>query len=267
MHINFTKNFPLIFILLSSLISFSAHTEETAQPPEQTEEDSQHSLLAESKIILGDIKQLNQQSAELKEVARGIPEFDQLLFITLLISIENEVADDQDHLIGLLQKLDKSTKEAEFLAKQLQVLSVKQERILRNEINTLKNLFPKLREQEKKDASSFISIQRAKQLIFDLLIEWQKNIDRQSLLGMNVATSIKELSKIVHFVAITQTGRIRISLDAIEDLNLAMESAGPDEQKEITRLLYKEELKKKLAAKNLSNFFLFVRTCTLHCKV
>ena len=110
MHINFTKNFPLIFILLSSLISFSAHTEEATQPPEQTEEDSQQSLLAESKAILGDIKQLNQQSAELKEVAKGIPHFDQLLFITLLIGIENELADDQEHLITLLQKLDKSSK-------------------------------------------------------------------------------------------------------------------------------------------------------------
>ncbi|MCK5355498.1 MAG: mechanosensitive ion channel family protein, partial [Methyloprofundus sp.] len=109
----------------------------------------------------------------------------------------------------------------------------------------------KLSEQAEKNASSFISIQRAKQLIFDLLIEWQQNIDRQKSLNMNVAKSIKELSKIVHFVAITQTGRIRLSLDAIENLNLAMESAGPDEQKEITKLLYKEDLKKQLAAKNL----------------
>lgn len=244
-----------MLVLLISLNIFSVHAEE---PPtdvpadiEQAQEDPDKSRLAESKIILANIKQLNQESSDLKEVAAQIPNFDQLLFITLLIGIENELSGELDRLIELQQELDKSTKEAQSLLKELQALSVDQERIVRKEIFILKNLFPKLQKQADEDSTTHLSIDRAKQLIFDLLVEWQINIGRQKSLNMNVDASTKELSKLVQFVAITQTARIRLSLDAIAELNIALKDSGPDEQKQAAKLLHQEELRKTIAAANL----------------
>lgn len=255
MRLNFTRCFPLMLLLLISLNIFSVHAEE---PPtdvpadiEQAQEDPDKSRLAESKIILANIKQLNQESSDLKEVAAQIPDFDQLLFITLLIGIENELSGELDRLIELQQELDKSTKEAQSLLKELQALSVDQERIVRKEIFILKNLFPKLQKQADEDSTTHLSIDRAKQLIFDLLVEWQINIGRQKSLNMNVDASTKELSKLVQFVAITQTARIRLSLDAIAELNIALKDSGPDEQKQAAKLLHQEELQKTIAAANL----------------
>lgn len=255
MRLNFTRCFPLMLVLLISLNIFSVHAEE---PPtdvpadiEQAQEDPDKSRLAESKIILANIKQLNQESSDLKEVAAQIPNFDQLLFITLLIGIENELSGELDRLIELQQELDKSTKEAQSLLKELQALSVDQERIVRKEIFILKNLFPKLQKQADEDSTTHLSIDRAKQLIFDLLVEWQINIGRQKSLNMNVDASTKELSKLVQFVAITQTARIRLSLDAIAELNIALKDSGPDEQKQAAKLLHQEELRKTIAAANL----------------
>lgn len=255
MRLNFTRCFPLMLVLLISLNIFSVHAEE---PPtdvpadiEQAQEDPDKSRLAESKIILANIKQLNQESSDLKEVAAQIPNFDQLLFITLLIGIENELSGELDRLIELQQELDKSTKEAQSLLKELQALSVDQERIVRKEIFILKNLFPKLQKQADEDSTTHLSIDRAKQLIFDLLVEWQINIGRQKSLNMNVDASTKELSKLVQFVAITQTARIRLSLDAIAELNIALKDSGPDEQKQAAKLLHQEELQKTIAAANL----------------
>lgn len=255
MRLNFTRCFPLMLLLLISLNIFSVHAEE---PPtdvpadiEQAQEDPDKSRLAESKIILANIKQLNQESSDLKEVAAQIPNFDQLLFITLLIGIENELSGELDRLIELQQELDKSTKEAQSLLKELQALSVDQERIVRKEIFILKNLFPKLQKQADEDSTTHLSIDRAKQLIFDLLVEWQINIGRQKSLNMNVDASTKELSKLVQFVAITQTARIRLSLDAIAELNIALKDSGPDEQKQAAKLLHQEELRKTIAAANL----------------
>jgi len=253
MPINLTKFPALLLTLILCITSFSVYAEETkeAVPTEQTQKDSDESLLAESRTILDNIKQLTQQSSELKQVAEEIPDFDQLLFITLLINIESDLSTELDHLVSIQQKLDKSTKEAQHLLKEAQELLVKQEILVRKEIYILKSLFPKLHKQADKETSTHLSIDRAKQLIFDLLVEWQKNIDRQKLLNMGVEPNIKELSKIVQFVAITQTARIRLSLDAISELNTAMEDAGPDEQKQITKLLHQEELHKSRAAKNL----------------
>lgn len=255
MRLNFTRCFPLMLVLLISLNIFSVHAEEPpADVPadiEQAQEDPDKSRLAESKIILANIKQLNQESSDLKEVAAQIPNFDQLLFITLLIGIENELSGELDRLIELQQELDKSTKEAQSLLKELQALSVDQERIVRKEIFILKNLFPKLQKQADEDSTTHLSIDRAKQLIFDLLVEWQINIGRQKSLNMNVDASTKELSKLVQFVAITQTARIRLSLDAIAELNIALKDSGPDEQKQAAKLLHQEELRKTIAAANL----------------
>ncbi len=255
MRLNFTASPPLILVLLISLSTFSVHAEESpAVPPtdtEQTKKNPDQSGLAESRVILANIKQLNQETSDLREVAAQIPGFDQLLFTTLLIEIEGELSGELDHLISIQQKLDKTTKETQHLLKETQALSVDQEKIIRYEIVTLKNLFPKLHKQADKNPVTDRSIDRAKQLIFGLLGQWQKNIDRQKLLNMSVDASTKELKKLVHFVAITQTARIRLSLDAITELNIAMEESEPDEQKEIARKLHHERLRKALAASTL----------------
>ncbi len=251
MNINSKKKFSLILILIIGLAAFSVHADNTPTTKEEAKEASDELLLAESKTILANINQLTQQSSELKEVATEIPDFDQLLFITLLISIEKELSSELDRLINIQQKLDNSTTEAQYLLKELKNLLVKQEKVVRKEIYTLKDLFPKLREQTAKDPSTQLSVERAKQIIFGLLVEWGKNIDRQKLLNMDVVASVKELSKIVQFVAITQTSRIQLSLDTISELNNAMEGVTPDGLKEINRQLHKAEIKKMLAARNL----------------
>ncbi|NOQ15258.1 MAG: mechanosensitive ion channel [Methyloprofundus sp.] len=253
MHINLTKPLPLLLILILCITGFSVHAESTEEETatEKTMKDSDESRLAESQEILANIRQLTQQSSELKEVAREIPDFDQLLFITLLIDIENDLSGELERLVSIHQKLDKSFPETQHLLKEIQQLTRKQESLVRKEIYILKSLFPKLHKQANKDSSTSLSIDRAKQLIFDLLVEWQKNIERQKLLNMDVDASVKELSKIVQFVAITQTARIRLSIDAIAELKTAMKETGADEQKQITKLLHKEELHKSIAAKNL----------------
>ncbi|NOR80346.1 MAG: mechanosensitive ion channel [Methyloprofundus sp.] len=246
---NSTKFPALLLTLILCITDFSAYAGDTKETAKK--KDSDKPLFAEGKTVLVNIKQLVQESSELKEVAEEIPDFDQLLFITLLINIETDISTELDHLIDIQQKLDKSTKEAQHLLEEAQDLSVKQEITIRKEIYILKSLFPKLNKQTDKDSSTLLAIDRAKQLIFDLLVEWQKNIDRQKLLKMDVAPNIKELSKIVQFVAITQTARIRLSLDAIAKLNTSIKDATPDEQKQITKLMHQEELRKSIAAKNL----------------
>ncbi|BCG65924.1 MAG: small conductance mechanosensitive channel [Methyloprofundus sp.] len=254
MQINLKKILPLLLVLFISITPISVCAEEELPPPSTVEaikEDPSVKLLAESKTILANIKQLTQQATELKEVSAEIPDFDQLLFMTLLISIESDIYVELDRLIAIQQKLDQATEAASLLKIDLQKFSVKQESTLRNEIHKLKELGPKLSKQTAKGSSTSFSIERARQIIFDLLVEWQKNIDRQKLLEMNVTASVAELSKIVQFVAIAQTGRIQLSLDAIAELNIAMEEAAPDDQLQITKQLHKETLRKSQAAANL----------------
>ncbi len=251
MHLNFTKIFPLLLILFIGITTFSAYAEEPAPATEQSKEDPNVALLAESKIILANIKQLTQQATEMKEMVAEIPDFDQLLFITLLIGIESDIYVELDRLIAIAQKLDQATIEAALLKKELQRFLVQQEGVLRKEIHKLKKLGPKLSKQTERGSSASFSIERARQIIFDLLLEWQKNIDRQKLLEMDVAASVGELSKIVQFVAIAQIGRIQLSLDAIAKLNITMHDAASDLQLQITKQLHKEELRKAQAAANL----------------
>ncbi len=256
MQLNFTKFFTLIFVLTLGLCSDSVSAKEAATEIEQSEESqaeesSKVERLKEINTLLANIQQLILKSAELKEVAAKIPDFDQLLFMTLLIDIENDLSSEFDRLISLQQKLDRATPEAQSIHIQLQGLATNQEVLLREEIETLKELIPKLREQANTDPVINLSVERAKQIIFALLVEWQKNIVRQQGLHMNVDASVDDLRKLVQFVAITQTGRIRLNIDTITALNTALKEAGPDDQKGITKNLHIQEMQKNLAVTNL----------------
>ena len=218
----------MLFALILGLNVFYASAEDIPPKIEQPKEQTAQTLLEESNTILLNIQQLIQKSSELKEVAAEIPDFDQLLFTTLLISIENDIYSEFDNLINIQQKLDKTTPEAQYIHIQLQGLLSSQEGILRKEINKLKELIPKLRKQASSDSSTLLSIERARQIIFDLMVEWQKNIARQQTLNMDVTASVEDLRKVVQFVAITQTGRIRFNIDTIAELNVALDEVGPD---------------------------------------
>jgi len=245
------KFLPLLFVLISSITGFSVLAEDTPIDTVTTEATTDLSPLEQSKKVLANIHELSQQSSELKEVASEIPAFDRLLFITLVINIENEIRAELDRLVGIQQQMDKNSAESQTLQKELQSLTVAQEAILKNEINVLKELMSELQAQDSPDMSTDLTIDRTKQTIFDLLAAWQKNIEHQKLLGMDVQVSIDRLSQIVQFVAIAQTGRIQISIDTINELNNMLADADVDEQKLIDKQIVKLEWAKSSAAKNL----------------
>lgn len=253
------KSLLQIFIFLSSIVVFSAQAEDIPASSTTDEVQAKLSLWEESKEILASIHTHSQQSAELKELAAEIPTFDRLLFITLLINIEKEVRAELDHLMSIQQKMDKDSVEANTLVYQLQPLTVTQENIIKEEINTLKTLSSKLKAEDSPEGSTDLSIERTKQTTFELLAAWQKNIELQKLLGMDVQASTKRLTQIVQFVAIAQTGRIQISIDTINELQEMLDIADVEEQNKINGQLAKLEWTKDSAAKNLELMIIILK--------
>ena len=233
------------------MAGFSVLAEDAPIDTTTTEVKADQSPLEQSKVILSNIHVLSQQSAELKDVASEIPAFDRLLFITLVINIENEIRVELGRLVDIQQKMDKNSAEFQGLQKELQSLTVAQENILKKEIKVLKDIMGELQAKDSPDMSIDLTVDRTKQTIFGLLAAWQKNIEYQKLLDMDVKASIVRLSQIVQFVAIAQTGRIQISIDTINELNDLMADAGVDEQKQIGKQIAKIEWTKSAAAKNL----------------
>ena len=108
-----------------------------------------------------------------------------------------------------------------------------------------------LRTEDSQDNKTKFSIERAKKTKYDLLTAWQQNIERQKLLNMDVAQSSRDLGHTVQFIAIAQTGRIRLILDAMNELNSYMDTATADEQKKIEKKLGQLEWQKASEAENL----------------
>ncbi|NOR80506.1 MAG: mechanosensitive ion channel, partial [Methyloprofundus sp.] len=107
------------------------------------------------------------------------------------------------------------------------------------------------RNEDTQDNKTKFSIERAKQAKYQLLTAWQQNIERQKLLNMDVAQSSRDLRHTVQFIAIAQTGRIRLILDAMNELNSYMDTATVDEQIKIEKKLGQLEWQKASEAENL----------------
>lgn len=257
-----SKILSLLFTLISCCACFSilaAEASNTSVSSEATEVTIDQSALIESQEILVTINELSQQSADLKAMAAEIPAFDRLLFITLVINIENEIRAELDRLVTLQQKIDQGTPQAERLLAKLKSLTIAQETIFKNEIEVLKKLMGKMKSQDSPNSSTDLTIERTKHTIFDLLAAWIKNIEHQKTLGMDTAASAKRLGQIVQFVAVAQTGRIQIAIDTIKELNGMLADADVDEQKQIKKQLSQLEWRKDTAARNLERMMVIMK--------
>ena len=217
-------------------------------PTEISEEDSNR---VKAKKLLANIYNLSEQSIELKEKFKEVPAVDLLLFLSLVTETEKELRDDLDALIAIQQKMAVNSTEAQQLSQEAQAISTLQAIILKEESASLEKVINQLRSQDTQDNKTKFAIARAKQAKYELLTAWQQNIKRQKILGIDIIQSRKDLGRTVQYIAISQTGRIRLILDTMNEINSYMETATEDEKKKLEKQLGQLEGQKASEAENL----------------
>ena len=244
-------NFSLLLII-SYLFCFNVQAEtETTTDTAPTEVSKEGSSILKAEKLLADIYQLSAQAIELKEKFKEVTAIDLLLFLSLVMETEKELRSDLDNLIAIQQKIDVNSPESLRLLQEAQAISTLQETILKEESAGLEKVINQLRNEDTQDNKTKFSIERAKQTKYELLTAWQQNIERQKLLNMDVTQSSRDLGDTVQFIAIAQTGRIRLILDAMNELNSYMDTATVDEQIKIEKKLGQLEWQKASEAENL----------------
>ena len=249
------KKLPIkipLLLIISYLFCFNVQAEtETTTDTAPTEVSKEGSSILKAEKLLANIYQLSDQAIELKEKFKEVPAIDLLLFLSLVMETEKELRSDLDDLIVIQQKIDVNSPESLRLLQEAQEISTLQATILKEESAGLEKVINQLRTEDSQDNKTKFSIERAKKTKYDLLTAWQQNIERQKLLNMDVAQSSRDLGHTVQFIAIAQTGRIRLILDAMNELNSYMDTATADEQKKIEKKLGQLEWQKASEAENL----------------
>ena len=249
------KKLPIkipLLLIISYLFCFNVQAEtETTTDTAPTEVSKEGSSILKAEKLLANIYQLSDQAIELKEKFKEVPAIDLLLFLSLVMETEKELRSDLDNLIAIQQKIDVNSPESLRLLQEAQAISTLQATILKEESAGLEKVINQLRNEDTQDNKTKFSIERAKQTKYELLTAWQQNIERQKLLNMDVTQSSRDLGHTVQFIAIAQTGRIRLILDAMNELNSYMDTATVDEQIKIEKKLGQLEWQKASEAENL----------------
>jgi small conductance mechanosensitive channel len=247
----FTSHCLTLFLFLTtSILCFPAHAENPTTEIQQTEL-STDSLLENAETLFGEINQLSKQSSLIKHKIDDVPEVDRPLFINLVFAAETKLRDKLDQLIKIQQKLAKNNVDVISLRQEILDIRAEQSQIIQSEIKFLANIIQQLRGKDTDKDSVQLAIEKADQEINRLIVAWQKNIERGKTLDMDVSNEVDQLSQIVQFRAITQSGRIQLILDNIKLLNTRMESTSEEEQQVINQQLRQLELRKNAAAVNL----------------
>jgi len=217
------KKLPIkipLLLIISYLFCFNVQAEtETTTDTAPIEVSTEASSMLKAEKLLANIYQLSDQAIELKQKFKEAPAIDLLLFFSLVMETEKELRSDLDNLIVIQQKIDVNSPESLRLLQEAQEISILQAAILKEESVGLEKVINQLRNEDNQDNKTKFSIERAKQAKYKLLTAWQQNIERQKLLNMDVAQSSRDLGDTVQFIAIAQTGRIRLILDAKNELN------------------------------------------------
>ena len=249
------KKLPIkisLLLIISYLFCFNVQAEtETTTDTAPTEVSKEGSSILKAEKLLANIYQLSDQAIELKEKFKEVTAIDLLLFLSLVMETEKELRSDLDNLIAIQQKIDVNSPESLRLLQEAQAISTLQATILKEESAGLEKVINQLRNEDNQDNKTKFSVERAKQAKYGLLMVWQQNIERQKLLNMDVTQSSRDLGQTVQFIAIAQTGRIRLILDAMNELNSYMDTATADEQKKIEKKLGQLEWQKASEAENL----------------
>ena len=249
------KKLPIkiyLLLIISYLFCFNIQAEtETTTDTTPTEVSKERSSMLKAEKLLANIYQLSDQAIELKEKFKEVPAIDLLLFLSLVMETEKELRSDLDNLIAIQQKIDVNSPESLRLLQEAQAISTLQATILKEEYAGLDKVINQLRNEDNQDNKTKFSIERAKQAKYGLLMAWQQNIERQKLLNMDVTRSSRDLGHTVQFIAMAQTGRIRLTLDAMNELNSYMDTATVDEQIKIEKKLGQLEWQKASEAENL----------------
>jgi len=249
------KKLPIkipLLLIISYLFCFNVQAEtETTTDTALTEVSKESSSILKAEKILANIYQLSDQAIELKEKFKEVTSIDLLLFLSLVMETEKELRSDLDNLIAIQQKIDVNSPESLRLLQEAQAISTLQATILNEESAGLEKVIHQLQNENNQDNKTKFSIERAKQAKYGLLMAWQQNIERQKLLNMDVTQSSRDLGDTVQFIAIAQTGRIRLILDVMNELNSYMDTATADEQKKIEQKIGQLEWQKASEAENL----------------
>jgi len=243
-----------LLLLISSLACVPIYAEPAPAESESanTEQaEARAEVLAETKTLLADIKQHSLQAKELKENFANVPDIDLLLFIQLIGASETELRNGLDSLIVLQQGMDQSTPESQKLLKQVQTIAIEQSQVLQKEKLKLDSIINRLRTQDTQDRTIKFTIERTQQTMYQLLAAWEKNIQRKKLLNLDVTDDSKQLIRAVQFIAISQTGHIRLDIDTLNDLNNRLSNATLDEETELNKQIKEIEWQKDIAAQNL----------------
>ncbi|NOQ64937.1 MAG: mechanosensitive ion channel [Methyloprofundus sp.] len=245
----------LFLISYCSYLTVQAETEATTgvAPTEISKEaaSQKNSDHAKAKELLANIDQLSKQSINLKKKFKKVPAIDLLLIISLVAETEKELRDELDAVIVIQQKMEANAPDTQQLLQEIQTISNLQAAILKEESANLEKIINQLRKEDSQDNKTKFAIKRAKQAKYELLTAWQQNIERQKILGMDVTQSSEDLGSTVQYIAISQTGRIRLILDTMNEINSYMETATEDEKKNLEKQLGQLEWKKASEAENL----------------
>lgn len=243
-----------LLLLISSLACVPIYAEPAPAESESVDTEQAEAkaeLLVETKTLLANIEQHSQQAKELKLNFANVPDIDLLLFIQLIGSTETELRADLDRLITIQQEMDQSSPESQKLLKQLQAIAIDQSQTLQKEKIKLDSIITRLRVQDPQDNISRFTTERTQQTMYKLLAAWERNIARKKLLNLDITEDSKLLARAVQFIAISQTGHIRLHIDTLNALNNRFSNATADEETALNKQIKDIEWKKTVATESL----------------
>lgn len=222
---------------------------------ESASEKSVPSPVEESRALLAEIDRLSRQSQRLKSNFAKISGVDYLLFLSLIVKIEESARSRLDRLLEIESGLIPSIPDQSALQVRIQSIIAEQSKVLYEEIRALGNIISKMRsdnfKQPENDRSLQLSIERAETELDGLLTAWQKNVERGIGAKMDVEKKNDQLNRMLEMRAITLATRIRLDLDTISLLKQRFDHATDEEKKKIEQELNVFELRKRSDAKNL----------------
>jgi small conductance mechanosensitive channel len=242
--------FLILFIFLGSPIA-SAQDAEVKDEPKT--EISHESLAKESKALLKEIHNLSKKTAALRLYVKKTAEVDRLLFISLMAAIEEKLRSKLDRLMEIKTSLDKNKAYADLNLHAIQAIVREQSTVLQGEIKKVSDIVIKMRNKKNKEDFLHYAIDRAEKKVDILITEWHRNIQRGIALKLDMAEENSKLTQLIQLRSIGLSGRIRLALDAINNLKGRSSNATEEQKKKITQQLYDLELRKTEAAYNLKN--------------